>query len=359
MKEMLKKITEKVWLEGDPAKDRTVGLIIFGAIDILVGIFCFSLAMLMLITISATGLHGMKSIHFWMLMVFLFYLTVWFVVMGLGSIKARRWARALLLVGAWVSIFFGTLSLALILHVLPEIFNLVIDSNLISPSSGMGALSVITFILVVLQIIFPMVGVAFYGMENVKNTCELKNPKPSWTDHCPLPLLAMSFISGMGCFSILIAATTNYTVFLFGHVVSGFQGGLVMLFISLVCGYVGWGAFTRKMHAWWGAYLLVLLTSASMMLSFAEIEMSSLYVHMGYSAEQILLLRETYWVSSSALTFISCLWGIMACIYLGWVRDCFRPPQDEAEVKSYQQRKAEEAEAHPSPSTPRVRMRLD
>jgi len=358
MKGVFKKIAEKVWLQGDPAKDRTVGLIVFGTGGVFLGIGCFSVAMLLLIVVSATGLHGMKPIHFWMTMLFLIYLTGWFIVTGLGSIKARRWARALLLVGAWVAVFFGTLTLALMLYVLPEIFNLLSESRLIPPSAAMGILYFSAFVLVVFQVVFPMAGVAFYGLKSVQNTCERRNPDPGWTDRCPLPLLAMSFILILGSLSIFTGATTNYTVFLFGHVISGFAGLLVMLFISLACGYVGWGAFTRRMHAWWGAYALILLTASSLMLTFSEMDMPNLYAHMGYSADQVHELQNVHLITPVTLTFISCMWGIMACIYLVWVRDSFRPEKDEGKVKSHQQIKAEEAAAQPK-EEPRIRMRLD
>ena len=128
MKKFLASVVGRVWLEGDPSKDCTVGLIVFGTLEILLGIFCFLLAMVLLVVVSTNGLHGVKPIHYWMAMGFLFYLTGWFIVMGLGSLKARRWARALLLVGAWTSVFFGTLVLALILQI-HTIFCPVQDKN--------------------------------------------------------------------------------------------------------------------------------------------------------------------------------------------------------------------------------------
>ena len=63
-------------------------------------------------------------------------------------------------------------------------------------------------------------------------------------------------------------------------------------------------------------------------------------------------------VNPGVLTVISCIWGIMACIYLVWGRDCFCPEKDVEEVKSYRQFKAEEEAAKPS-EEPRARMRLD
>lgn len=358
MKEWLKKGGKADAATCDAARDRTVGLIVFGTLDILFGIFCFAMAMVLLISVSAMGLGGMKPVHFHLALLFLFFMTGWFVVVGLGSIKARRWARALLLVGAWVAVFFGTLVLAVILFVLPEMYNLVADSDLFPPSGALDFLYALISVLVLLQVAFPVIGIAFYGAPSVQATCARLNPAPSWTDRCPLPLLAMSFISITGSFSILFAGTTNYTVFVFGHVLSGVPGLVVVAFISAVCGYVGWGAYTRKMHAWWGAYALIVLISASMMLTFSGMDMAAVYDLMGYTEEQSLHLQQFYPLSPSTLTFMSCAWGVMACIYLVWVRDLFRPERDVVEVKSYQQRRTEEAAAKPE-DAPRIRMRLD
>lgn len=358
MKEWIKRTREWVWLEGDPAKDRSVGLVVFGTLEIVLGILCFSMAMLLLVIVSSTGLGGMKSSHFGIAMGFLFYLTGWFIVMGLGSIKAQRWARALLLVGAWVTVFFGTLALALVLYILPEMHGLMSDSGFIPPSAAMAILYFVILVLLLLQVVFPMVAIAFYGMKGVQCTCERINPKPCWTDRVPLPLMAMGFISVMGSLSIVAGATTNYSVFLFGRVVSGGPGMLVVLVISAAFGYVGWGAFTRKMHAWWGAYVLVLLTSSSLMLTFSEMDMQTLYGQMGYTAEQVDRLGQFHALNPAMLTFVSCIWGIMACVYLVWVRDCFCPERHNAEIKSYEQLKAEEKAAKPG-KTNHPRMRLD
>jgi hypothetical protein len=358
MKKFLENLTRKVWLEGDPSKDCTVVLTVFGALEILLGLLFFSFAMLLLLMVSAIGLHGVKPIHYWMAMGFLLYLTGWFVVMGLGSIKAKRWARALLLVGAWTSVFFGTLMLALVLYVLPEVYTLLADSGLMPPMVALGIVYTVVLVLILLQVVLPLLSILFYGLKSVEATCERRNPARCWTDRCPLPLLAMSFISGLGCLSIVMGATTNFIVLLFGHILSGVPGALILAIISIASGYVGWGAYTRKMHAWWGAYALIVLTSASMMLTFSEVDMHTLYARMGYTVEQIPRLQELFPFNAALLTFLSCLWGIMACAYLVWVRDCFFPKKIEVEVKSYERKKTEKEAASPM-EPPRPRMRLD
>lgn len=359
MKELFKRAREWVWLEGDPAKDRRVGLVVAGTLEIVLGILCFTLAMLLLIVVSTTGLGGMKGSQFWMAMGGMFYLTAWFIVMGLGSLKAKRWARALVLVGAWVTVFFGTLALALVLYILPEVHALMTASGFIAPMVAMGILYFVIFVLFVLQVLFPVLAIIFYNLQGVQATCERINPEPCWTDRVPLPLLAMGFISAMGCLSIVAGVTTNYVVFVYGKVVSGGYGFLVTLCISAGFGYVGWGAFRRKMHAWWGAYALVLITSSSMMLTFSGLEVETLFAQMGYTAGQIERLGHFKAFNPAMLTFISCIWGIMACIYLVWVRDCFKPEKYMDEVKSFEQIKAEEEAAKPKEETGRPRMRLD
>ncbi|WP_372805851.1 hypothetical protein [Pontiella sp.] len=357
MGDIFRKAREWVWLEGDPEKDRSTGLQIAGVLEIILGVLSFSLAMLLLIVVSASGLAGLKTSHFWIAMGFQFFLTGWLTVMGLGSIKAKRWARALVLVGAWTAVFFGTLALALVLYILPELIGLMMDSGLVAPTAAMPALYFVIFVLFVLQIVFPLAAISFYSMNGVRVTCERRNPDPCWTDRVPLPLLAMGFISTMGCFSIVTGATTNYVVFLFGKVVMGMPGAAIVALLSIGFGYVGWGAFTRKIHAWWGGYALVLLTCSSMMLTFAEMDMETLYGQMGYSPEQIVQLGHSDAFNPAMLTFVCCIWGIMACIFLVWVRDCFYPEKNLAAAPVRSPDPAgKEADKPPKSSGPRMRL---
>jgi len=358
MQDFLKQARARVWLEGDPERDHSTGLIVFGTLEIILGIMAFASAMLLLILVSSTGLGGMKAVHFWIAMGFLFYMTGWFCVMGMGSIKARRWVRTLILVGSWMAVFFGTLALALVLHLLPWVYNLLADSGILSPQSALAVLYTGLSVLITLQLIFPLATILFYSLKGVQATCERRNPDPSWTDRCPLPLMAMGFVSGLGVSTVLLGATTNYVVFVFGRIWTGVPGFIIVAAIAAACGYVGWGAFTRRKQAWWAAYAIILLTSSSMMLTFAELDMDHLYERMGYSLDQIVHLQQLQAASPAVLTFVTCIWGVMACTYLVWVRDCFQPEADATEVKSYLQRKAEEVAALPQ-EAPRQRMRLE
>jgi hypothetical protein len=313
--------------------------------------------MLLMVLLAGTAPMGMKPTHFWAVTSFLFFLAAWFCAVGVGSIKARRWARVLVLVGAWITIFFGTMLMALLLYLLPGVYDLLADSAVLSPSTAMTALSFSIIVYLLLQLVLPIAAICFYNLKGVQVTCERLNPAPCWSDRCPLPLFAMGFIAVLGCLSLILGASFNYVVFLFGRVLVGWQGFMIVLPISMICGYVGWGAFTRRMHAWWTAYALILLISASLMLTFSEYDMVTLYSAMGYGSEQVNGLGGLRLLSPALLTAATCVWGIMTCIYLVWVRDSFLPEHEQLEVKSYRQRKAEEdAGASPEPSRPRMRL---
>jgi len=359
MDDWFKNVRERIWLEGDPNRDRSRGLVVFGVLEVGLGILAFSLAMLLLVTVSATGIGGMKLSHFRMSMVFMFLLTAWFIVIGLGSMKACRWARALVLVGAWIAVLFGTFGLALMLYVLPGMYTILLASGQLDPRFALSLLYGIVFSLIVLQVVFPLVAIGFYSLAGVQATCERKHPASCWSDRYPVPLLTLGFILALGGLSIIAESTINYVVFLFGRIFSGMAGMLIMLLISAACGYVGWGALKCKKHAWWGAYALVLLVSSSMMLTFSELDMPVLYSHMGYNEQQIQQLTRVVLLNPATLTFASGIWGVMACIYLVWIRDCFLPGRGPVEIKSFAQRKAEEEAATKRNGVQGPRMRLE
>jgi hypothetical protein len=359
MKDLLKKSREQVWLEKDPDKDWSRGLFVAGLLEMALGILAFSSAMLLMVIVSKTGYGILKPIQVGQCMFLLLFLTGWWIVMGFGSLKARRWAGVLILAGSWVAIFFGSLFMALILYVLPEVHSLMMDSGLWSPSAALNAVYLTVLLLLLLQLVIPLISIAFYSLKGVESTCCRRNPDPCWTDRIPLPLLVMGFIAALGCCSVFTAASFDYVVFFFGRVVSGWAGLIIVLLISAACGYVGWGAFMQKMQAWWSAYAVILTISCSLMLTFAEVEMDVLYAHMGCTPDQIVQLSRYRVLNPAMLSAISGIWGAMACIYLVWVRDCFLPDTKEEEVKSYEQLMAEQKKSEEDPVPRRPRMRLD
>ena len=61
----------------------------------------------------------------------LFYtlLAVWFIWVGIGSIKARRWARALILISSWLWLICGVSGFVIILLLLPNMYDQMGESG--------------------------------------------------------------------------------------------------------------------------------------------------------------------------------------------------------------------------------------
>src|SRR5258708_5911886 len=87
-----------------PYKDRSVGLTIFGSLTILMGCLAALMILFMMIGMAAaTPTQNISTPASTMLPVTFVYgtLAVSLVWLGIGSIMARRWARALLLIWSW------------------------------------------------------------------------------------------------------------------------------------------------------------------------------------------------------------------------------------------------------------------
>ena len=97
-------------------KDRSIGLIIFGALQIVMGCGCALLIPFMLLSLlvappAAAPMNAAPMNMQMMLPAVGFYglAAVVLVSLGVGSIRARRWARALTLVLAWMWLVMGVM----------------------------------------------------------------------------------------------------------------------------------------------------------------------------------------------------------------------------------------------------------
>src|SRR5436190_1347170 len=186
---------------GAAYKDRSGGLVTFGVLTILLGVFSGLMLPLMLLgqLVNARIPNGSGNSVAMLLPSLLMYggLAVALIWLGIGSIKTRRWARALLLILGWSWLLIGVITVAAMMVVFPRLLA-NINSNMpagqkgISPAAMVPIMVITCLILGFMFILIPAVWVFFYGNRHVKATCEARDPVPGWTDACPLPVLAVS-----------------------------------------------------------------------------------------------------------------------------------------------------------------------
>src|SRR5262245_18634801 len=184
-------------------KDRTAGLIVVGILEICLALFCLLNLGFMAIAVFAvraqttmpqtTNARTMMGAGLLYLM-----LAAFFGTMGIGTIRARRWARTLMLVVSWIWLVVGIFSSVLMVFILPKMLGSI--EKAAGPAGSPGITTFLTgcmFVLLgLIYIALPAILVFFYRSPNVKATVEAKDPSVPWTDRTPAPVLALSLLLG-------------------------------------------------------------------------------------------------------------------------------------------------------------------
>jgi hypothetical protein len=278
-------------------KNRSTGLIVFGILTILIGCLCGLLILLMLFgqAMAAKGPNPPPRNASAILPAIFIYggLAVTLIWLGIGSILARRWARALLLIFSWSWLIMGICMTAVMPFVMSKSFaNLPPNAKTGQPAMPPGAITGMvigmTIFFFVFFVLVPAVWTFFYGSRHVKATCEARDPVPRWTDACPLPVLAFCLWTWLAVPMMLVMPLTGQAVMpCFGVFVSGLTGSLFCLVIAAVWGTAGWWLYRLEMRGWWLILIGMVLFMVSTLLTYAHHDIIEMYQLLGYPQAQI------------------------------------------------------------------------
>jgi len=321
-------------LPGDPPappfvyRDRRTGLVLFGVLEILIGVLCLLLAGFMVLgQIMMSHTTGTPLSLRLVLPSVLSYIifAVGFVWLGIGSTQCRRWARALVLIVAWLWLAMGVLMVPMMAYLMPRI--------LANPGPGGQSLPrEAVVMIVVFQILFigiffillPGTLLLFYRSPHVKSTCETRDPGPSWTDACPLPVLAIACLLYFGSAMMAVFPVTGFAIFpCFGTLVSGIPAIILMLGLAGPFFWIGRSCYRLNVAGWWALVILILTLSVSAVLTFARTDMVEMYEKMGYPQAQIDLIRQQGWMDSRFMMWMSLIWIVPMLAYLLWAKRYF------------------------------------
>jgi hypothetical protein len=278
-------------------KDRKTGLVIFGIFHIIIGFFCaLSIPLMIFGMMAATGLDKGAvppiSVGQIILVVSLYLLlAVWFVWMGIGSILARKWARALILITSWLWLICGLIGFICILLFMPDIFSPAAAGEEMSKEAAVIIQSIVAVFLAFILIVIPAAFVLFYISRHVKATCERRDRRVSWTDKAPLPVIALSSILGCMAISMPLMGFYRWTSHFFGIVLSGMPGAVIVLAYAVLFAYAAWGTYKLQVRAWWCGFLSTVALEVSMVITFSRVSLGEFYEKMGVSQERLEILR--------------------------------------------------------------------
>ena len=236
-----------------------------------------------------------------------------FVTLGVGSIRARRWARALWLVVSSFWLIGGVLAAAVVALLMASVAG--VESILL--------IAILSFF-AVFMIGLPASLLAFYRSPHVKATCEAAAPEPCWTDGCPLPVL------GAALWFASMTLTLPWMGWLygglypfFGHFVRGAAGHGLWMVSGLLSGIATYGIYRRIHTLWLLGLVLVLGQGISATVTYAVVDPKELFAAMGIEGaaleqiERMGMIRPSYMIGSVAAAILPMV-GLLL-----WARACF------------------------------------
>ena len=283
-------------------KDRSTSLIVFGILTILLGCMTGLLVLLMLVgQVAARSTNAPPTPLSAILSAMFIYgiLAVALVWLGIGSIKARRWARALLLIFSWSWHVMGVFVLLFMAFFMPKILANINASATpgqpVMPAAAIGVIMVFTgLILGVFFILVPAVWIFFYNSRHVKATCETRDPVTRWTDACPLPVLGLCLWLLFSVPMLLIMPIMGHGVMpFFGMLLTGLPGTLFCLALAVLWGYCAWLLYKLDVRGWWLILIAMVVFMVSAVLTYARHDVIEMYQLMGYPQAQIEQIQKT------------------------------------------------------------------
>jgi MFS family permease len=313
-------------------KDRRAGLIGFGILLVAAGCVCALFVPLMVVgqAMAAQTTGTALDIRMIIPSVMMYAgLAVAFVWVGIGSIRTRRWARALALILAWLWLVTGIFTLGFMAVLLPDLLSDLPSGGQPLPVAMRSAVMIVLLaIMGAVLVVLPGLLVLFYRSRHVKATCEARDPLPGWTEACPLPVLGLSLSLGFGAVSMLPSLVTYHSVVpWFGRLLSGAPGAVVILFMMALWSYCAWATYRLQPAGWW----LSVVSSALMMLSavvtLLRVDPIEMYRLMGFPEQQIDQMRQVgFLVQGRGLAVLTALFSLAFLGYLLSVKRHFHAP---------------------------------
>jgi hypothetical protein len=248
-------------------QDRSRWLVLVGLAEILIACLCALIAVLLPIlsryfaqqseTAAISG-GGMTILNAGIFLA----LALLFALLGVGTVRARRWARDLMLVTAWIWLIAGILTVFLLILIAPhELHKMGFAGQKLLSSSELALFMIVYLVFVgFAYIVLPVLFILFYGGRNVRRTFESRDPVARWTSKCPLSVLTASQFLAGGAITLAVLPIFSDEVPFFGWAFKGIPARLILILASLLLGYLTWAVYKLRAHSWWVSFCFSILT---------------------------------------------------------------------------------------------------
>lgn len=316
-----------------PYHDRSTGLVIFGILTLLQGCLSGLLVPLMFFgqAMSATTTQVPPDYMTLLPAVYMYtLLAVALIWLGIGSILARRWARALLLIYSWSWLIMGLLIMLMMAFIMPKVMaNLPSTATADQPALPAAAMDGVLFVMFlvdgVLFVVLPAIWTFFYNSRHVKATCDARDPVARWTDACPLPVLALCLWLWFSIPMMLLMPIIGHGVApFFGMFLTGLTGALFYLAIAALWSCASWLLYRLDPRGWWLILIAMCLFMASTLLTYARHDVLEMYHLMGYPEAQIEQIQKLGLLAGNNMVWLTAFSVLPFLVYLFFIKKYFR-----------------------------------
>jgi hypothetical protein len=314
-------------------RDRSTGLVVFGIIQIILGCFAFFMIPLALFgALMARRVGGGMPASTTMLSAMTYALAaIGLLTLGIGSIRARRWAWTLTLTLSWIWLVLGTIGTVMATAMLPKAFLAAFKTasaaHSDAPPMPTGVMAVVLTVIIAVcaffMVVLPIIFVVFYRGRNVEQTVKHRDPAERWTDRCPVPVLVLSVLFFAGGVYYLLMSFTTPVFPLFGRYLTGLPGGICLLLLAAFDGLAAYSLFRLRTTWWWITLAAFAVRWASVIVTFRYGDLVKAYAKIGWSQQQLQMLSANPMLNSRMTAYGSAASGLLALGYMIWVKRYF------------------------------------
>lgn len=311
-------------------RDQRAGLIIFGILGVAAGLLSALLALAVVAASFIPSQPGMPLFSIVQGAGFYVGLAVAFCWLGIGSILCRRWARALILTGAWLWLAMGVSGFATLLAMHGFFDKAMADAfaetSKQTPPEFIPIFKTIMFVMFgVIYVAAPTALVAFYRRRPVKLTCEARDPVARWTDGVPLPVLAAGLLlASFACGLAVAAAAPAWP--LFTKLLKAPASTAAILAQAALLGISAWGLWRLRPWAWWTGLIVNLVMFASFLVYIRTAGMAAYLTAFGLDDRQTRLVKDMPFFTGGPWEWLMALYPVCFVVFMLWVRRYLRPP---------------------------------
>jgi len=272
-----------------PLRDRGGFLTFLGIVEIVLGVLSATFGLLILLSMAVTlpagaDVPAAQRMALGINLILYAGSAVFLVVMGIGTMRVRRWARVLMLIVSWSFVASAILGIAVAGVMLPGILERV-DPGPAGPAFARIAVAVALAATAGVMIGLPLFFILAYSGRHVKHTFATRHPEPGWVDRCPASVLVLSLLMALFGLVQLAGSWSGFNV-LFGVPLQGPAAVAVNLVLGAVWLALGCGLYRLSRAAWLAGIAFTALIHVSGFLVYRNISFLELTYRLGGGAAE-------------------------------------------------------------------------